>query len=445
MSTPPQVELINDDCFRILPGIPDNSFDACIIDGPYGIRFMGKAWDGANIEAQAKRRMGQKQQAPTSKGGPRTKPRQGYAEAAGSYNLPLYANRAFQSWTRQWASEMYRILKPGAYIASFGSTRTYHRMAAGIEDAGFEIRDQLAWVFGSGFPKSKNLGGDREGWGTALKPGWEPICLGRKPLSGTVAETVAEFGTGAINIAGCRVPVDAAVDAAQLRSMERSQRTTGDGWGMSTVSGGECAVVRPDGRWPANLCHDGSDEVLAGFPKAAGAQAAVTGEEPSAAADGTRCFHKFARTANSQPRIETDESAARFFYCAKASRADRNAGCENMPQKQLLWSSGTQNTGSFQSENTDRNVSNFHPTVKPTALMRWLCRLITPPGGRIIDSLMGSGSTGRGAVLEGFSFMGIEREAPYFSIAQARIAEASGELFSSGSRSESSSGEPRPL
>lgn len=352
--------------------------------------------------------------------------------AAGKYNLSLAANIAFEEWTTAWATEIFRLLTPGAYIASFGSPRTYHRMASGIENAGFEIRDQLAWTFGSGFPKSHNLEGDREGWGTALKPGWEPICLARKPIEGTVAENVAKYGTGAINIDGCRVPVDAAVDAGQLRTMKRSERAETDvehNWGMNSESAEDVAVVSEKGRWPANVLHDGSDEVLACFPKAAGAQAAVTGLEPSAASDGTRCFNAFARTANSIPRIESEESAARFFYCAKASRADRNAGCEGMPSKELLWSSGTQSPGTFQSAATDRSSQNFHPTVKPTELMRWLCRLITPPGGEIIDCMMGSGSTGRGAVLEGFDFYGVEREAPYFEIAKRRIAEAQGELF----------------
>jgi site-specific DNA-methyltransferase (adenine-specific) len=439
---PPPIELINDDCFRILPTIPDNSFDACVIDGPYGIRFMGKAWDGPDIIKEATRRDKLVVGPGRTKTG-RTTSGVTAAMAAGIYNLNVNANRAFQSWTRQWAQHMFRILKPGAYIASFGSTRTYHRMASGIEDAGFEIRDQLAWIFGSGFPKSKNLDGDREGWGTALKPGWEPICLGRKPLSGTVAETVAEHGTGALNINACRIPTNEIlregtgnIPCRHNEFTPRSREGEASADRRYTENGSTNFAAKPGprggdakGRWPANVCHDGSEEVLEHFPQAGGQQGALTGNEPSAAFSGEVIYGKMARTNASTPRIESDPSAARFFYCAKASRADRNAGCENMPAKQLLWSSGTQNPGSFQSENTDRNVSNFHPTVKPTALMRWLCRLITPPGGRIIDSMMGSGSTGRGAILEGFQFTGIEREGPYFAIAKARIAEAQGELF----------------
>lgn len=444
MSTP-KVSLINDDCFRVLPSIADCSIHTAVIDGPYGIRFMGKAWDGADIERMTESHR-RKQTAPARTGKWARKSSRchdGRAFSAGKYNLSLYANRGFQSWTREWASQMYRILKPGGYLVSFGSTRTYHRMAAGIEDAGFEIRDQLAWVFGSGFPKSHNLEGLWEGWGTALKPGWEPICLGRKPIEGLVAENVSAHGTGALNIDGCRVATDEILreesggipcrhdeHSSRRREGEATKGRTYEEKGSTNFA----ATPGPRGgdergRWPANLCHDGSDEVLGAFPQAPGAQAPVRGTEPSAAADGTRCFNKFARTANSAPRIETDESAARFFYCPKADRADRNAGCENMPAKEILWSSGKANPGSFQSANTNRVVTNFHPTVKPTALMRWLCRLVTPPGGTVIDCLMGSGSTGRGAVLEGFSFIGIEREAPYFAIAEARIAEAQGELF----------------
>lgn len=399
------------DCLAILPTLPTESVDACVTDPPYDLTakkkcgsgpksdnpnspagrarittgFMGKSWDGTGI--------------------------------------------AFNPAT--WR-EVYRVLKPGAYLVAFGGTRTYHRMVCAIEDAGFEIRDQLAWVYGSGFPKSHNLDGEHEGWGTALKPAWEPIVLARKPMIATVAKNVDMHGTGAINIADCRVG-----DETRTYSGTGAQpnKLTNHGKGDTGIGymdgSGRDKQFTVNGRWPANLCHDGSEEVLSCFPLAPGALAPVKGTEPSAAADGTRCFNAFARTANSVPRIESEESAARFFYCAKASRADRDAGLDqHFPKKPLNLSSGTQNPGSFQSKGTDKSPRNFHPTVKPTALMRWLCRLVTPPRGTILDPMMGSGSTGRGAVLGGFSFIGIEKEAEYLAIAEARINEAVGPLFS---------------
>lgn len=191
------------DCLQVLKTFPDNSFDSVVTDPPYGIRFMGKAWDGADIEARAARRAEMPSHAPDA--GPNGGHRSVAAEA-GKYDLTPKGMLAFQAFTLEWAAECLRVLKPGGHLLSFASPRTYHHMAVGIEMAGFEIRDQIMWVFGSGFPKSHNLSGEYEGWGTALKPGHEPICMARKPLAGTVARNVLAHGTGALNIDGCRIP-----------------------------------------------------------------------------------------------------------------------------------------------------------------------------------------------------------------------------------------------
>jgi site-specific DNA-methyltransferase (adenine-specific) len=309
-----------------------------------------------------------------------------------------------------WA-ECLRVLKHGGHLLAFAGTRTQHRMAVRIEDAGFEIRDMIAWVYGSGFPKSldvskaidKAAGAEREvvgskvtggikrarpnnaegfsnpytvgqtavpvttpatpeakqweGWGTALKPALEPITVARKPLIGTVAENILQHGTGAIYVDGCRVTGEPSP------SVERRKHSAPN---VSIGATGWTTPARPDsyneqrlgeslGRWPANFIHDGSEEAT-----------------------------------------DLLGDSARFFYCAKASKADRG--------------------------------ENHHPTVKPTDLMRYLCRLVTPPSGIVLDPFMGSGSTGKAAMLEGFAFVGIEREAEYVEIAKARI-EAVKNLF----------------
>ncbi len=364
------------DCLQVLKTFPDNSFYSVVTDPPYGIRFMGKAWDGADIEARAARRAEMPSHAPDA--GPNGGHRSVAAEA-GKYDLTPKGMLAFQAFTLEWAAECLRVLKPGGHLLSFASPRTYHHMAVGIEMAGFEIRDQIMWVFGSGFPKSHNLSGEYEGWGTALKPGHEPICMARKPLAGTVARNVLAHGTGALNIDGCRIPSEPMPPNTGAGGLPRRREDKQRGPG---------AVSQPHagGRWPANLIHDGSEEVVTFFPADAGG------------------------------------SAARFFYCAKASRRDRNEGCEHMERKPLHWSSGSQNPGSFQADGTDKTSQNNHPTVKPTDLMAYLVRLVTPPGGKVLDPFTGSGSTGKAAVREGFEFVGIEREAPYLAIAEARIA-----------------------
>ena len=424
--------ILRGDCLKTLKTLPDASIDSIVTDPPYELGFMGKSWDNSGI----------------------------------AYNQDLWA-------------ECLRVLKPGGHLLAFSGSRTYHRMVVAIEDSGFEIRDQIMWLYGSGFPKSldvskaidkgtgesrgrreeftawmrstgitareidqatgTNMGGhyltdksqpaiatadlfdllrpllpevpeeierlvaertgiewtaykNREvvgtktsgiankdegprhtigasksievditapatpeaqqwqGWGTALKPAHEPIVVARKPLIGTVANNVLTYGTGALNIDGCRVGTDGGCSGASA--------------GPSNGS----PIVRADGRWPANVIHDGSDEVLAGFPNEAG------------------------RFFKSTPIDEADTQS--FIYCAKASKSERNAGLEGQ---------------------------NFHTTVKPLALMRYLIKLVTPPGGTVLDPFLGSGSTAVAAILEGFEWIGCEMTAEYFPIIEARV------------------------
>jgi site-specific DNA-methyltransferase (adenine-specific) len=350
-------------------------------------------------------------------------------------------------------------------------------MAVRIEDAGFEIRDMIAWVYGSGFPKSldvskaidKAAGAEREvvgrrtrpdgtsrnyedwngkestnsygdysafsnitapateaakqweGWGSALKPAFEPITVARKPLEGTVAENVLEWGTGGLNIDGCRV--------GMRDENESGWSKTGSKAGENRSMSGANYEREPkdeagNGRWPANLIHDGSEEVLAGFPvtKTNAGTARKTGESASVFGNvlrlGTVCS-----TGDSG-------SAARFFYCAKASKRDRDEGCEGLEKKTNDFNRASSGLNQDKPGREGRNPNtegsrNHHPTVKPTDLMRYLCRLVTPLQGTVLDPFMGSGSTGKAAVLEGFDFIGIEREAEYMEIAKARIEHVS--------------------
>jgi site-specific DNA-methyltransferase (adenine-specific) len=252
-------------------------------------------------------------------------------------------------------------------------------MAVRIEDAGFEIRDMLAWMYGSGFPKSHNLDGEHQGWGTALKPAMEPITMARKPFKATVAQNVQEWGTGAINIDGCRIELTGEEDLTEIHKSNKSTFS-------ANAKDWTTTKYKHEGRWPANVLHDGSAEILQGM-----------GE------------------------------AARFFYTPKACKDDRDDGCEMMEER---WKAGYSYTdtpgnaadGMFKDRETLKR--NFHPTVKPTDLMRYLCRMVTPTGGVVLDPFTGSGSTGRGAVLEGFRFIGCEMDADYIEIAKARILAA---------------------
>lgn len=346
------------DCLETMRGMPDGCADSIVTDPPYGLSFMGKHWD---------------------------------------HGVP----RA-ETWR-----EALRVLKPGGHLLSFFGSRTYHRGVVEIEDAGFEVRDQIMWVFGSGFPKSHN----GEWGGTALKPAHEPICVARKPLIGTVAANVLAHGTGGLNIDGCRVPTSDDLNGGAYSDTDRRNEF------FRGLDPGVSTFIQPAGRWPANLIHDGSDEVLAAFPE--------TGKSTGGGrSNGDKFGGGYAPSGKDDVGYGDTGSAARFFYCAKASRSDRNSGLAGQPTKDLNWSSGTQSPGTFQSEGTNRAVQNHHPTVKPTDLMRYLCRLVTPPGGVVLDPFTGSGSTGKAAVLEGFRFIGCELSAEYVDIAERRIAHA---------------------
>lgn len=321
------INLLHGDCLEQMKTLEDNSVDSIVSDPPYGISFMAKKWD---------------------------------------YDVP-----SVDVW-----KEAMRVLKPGGHALIACGTRTQHRMVVNIEDAGFEIRDVVSWIYGSGFPKSLNIHKKDErcpdGWGTALKPSSEFFTLCRKPLSEkTIAANVLKWGTGGINIDGCRVGTET------LPSQKAGQSKIG------TFERDNMVTPERQGRFPANLIHDGSQEVLELFPetKSGKMKQKIEGGE----------FNVFGKQ---YPRdVETigdSGSAARFFYCAKASKKDRDEG-------------------------------NNHPTVKPTALMSYLCRLITPTGGVVLDPYMGSGSTGKAAIREGFSFVGCELDKDYFDIATARV------------------------
>lgn len=407
------------DCQAVLPTLPPASIDAVVCDPPYHLTTGKKGGTGiasVNLDSPA-----------------------GRARITAGFMGKSWDGGDVAFRPEIWA-EVLRVLKPGGYLIAFGGTRTYHRLVCAIEDAGFDIRDQIGWAFGSGFPKSRDIakydlsGAEAEqwaGWGTALKPAWEPVVLARAPLSGTVAANLRAHGLGALNIDGCRI---APTGESRARTGEASQcRRYDDAGGTNFAAlpgprGGD-----PSGRWPANLIHDGSAEVVALFPAEAGAAAPVRARGGDKFRTTYGAFKGDIDEAGSTFHGDTG-SAARFFYCAKASRDDRDDGCDSLAKRPLHWSSGEANPGSFQSPGTDKAARNHHPTVKPTDLMRYLCRLITPPGGVVLDPFMGSGSTGRGALLEGFRFVGIEREADYFAIAQARIAavQGQGDLFAAG-------------
>ena len=334
-------QLINSDCVVAMKEMADDSVDSIVTDPPYGLEFMGKKWD---------------------------------------YDVP----------SKEMWKEALRVLKPGGYLLSFAGSRTYHRMAVNIEDAGFEIRDQIMWIYGSGFPKSHNISKaiDKaapvtpeakqwDGWGTALKPAHEPIVVARKPLIGTVVENVLEHGTGGLNIDGCRIITDEAI-----------------------------------GRFPANVILD--EEAGAILDE-------QTGELSAGHAPQLSKSNPFSGVNDSE-RQEIHYGtggASRFFYCAKPSQAERDGGLENFVSKPSFNYGSIKKSEGRHGENTPRK--NFHPTVKPVDLMRYLCRLVTQPGGIVLDPFMGSGTTGIAANLEGFNFIGIEMDEEYIEIARARI------------------------
>ena len=410
------IQLLHGDCLDVLRTLADNSIDSIVTDPPYELGFMGKSWDASGV----------------------------------AYDVTVW-------------QECLRVLKPGGHLLSFGGSRTYHRMACAIEDAGFQIRDQIMWVYGSGFPKSLNIskaidkaaGAERkivgvakgarngngknndygdygssesgeysvttsatadakewDGWGTALKPAHEPIVLARKPLLGTVANNVLTYGVGGINIDRSRVD-------GRESDQSRGAKETSNVYSKISVQSLDNAYPKELGRFPANFIHDGSDEVLQLFPDTSPSKAAARGgTNPNPMDWGNN------RSDGDIVKGHTDNggSAARFFYCAKASKKDRNEGLDEF----ALVKGGSMNGAETRADRPTNHPirANHHPTVKPTDLMRYLCRLITPPNGTVLDPFTGSGSTGKAAVLEGFNFIGVEQSEEYLAIAKARIEAA---------------------
>lgn len=380
-------QVIQGDCRDVLAGMAANSVDAVVCDPPYDLTsevatrrsalgrryagtegarrgFMGKEWDGTGV--------------------------------------------AFDPAT--WEAVL-RVLKPGGYLLAFGGTRTSHRMVTAIEDAGAEIRDSIIWLYATGFPKSHNLPG---GIGTALKPAHEPICLTRKPLVGTVAATVAAWGTGGLNIDGCRIGTTRGVPASHSTTPNRI-------YGVLPPSGRNRDELNPNlGRWPANVALDEAAAAMLDVQsgeRRSGTHSRAKGQSINVYRGGWRAFQT--------PGHDETGGASRFFYVAKASRAERNAGLAGRPTRAVPMD------GAGIGEGTDPAApvveQNHHPTVKPLALMRWLVRLVTPPGGLVLDPFTGSGTTGMAALLEGCRFVGVEQDADYCMIARARIAHAAGD------------------
>ena len=351
-----------------------------------------------------------------------------------SYGSGNEAMVGFQEWYYKIAKEMLRVLKPGGHLLSFGGSRTYHRMACAIEDAGFEVRDQMMWVYGSGFPKSHNISKalDRKGnkteewngWGTALKPAHEPIVLARKPLEGTVAENVLKWGVGGLNIDGCRV----SAEGEDFSNVQDRKDLTGKLTNHHEGGNAEALdKLKRLGRFPANLIHDGHQQVLDLFPE--------TGKSTGTKAGSWKSGGQYEGGYKGASPDELGEevgygdkgSAARFFYCPKASKSDRDEGCEELPTQEkpahMRTADGTGETSMTDGfQPTQRK--NTHPTVKPTELMRYLVRLVTPPNGVVLDPFNGSGSTGKASMLEGMQYIGIEMNPEYIKIAEARISDA---------------------
>ena len=343
----------------ILPTLPDNSVDSIVTDPPYELGFMGKKWDSSGI----------------------------------AYSTEL--------WT-----ECLRVLKPGGHLLAFSGSRTYHRMVVAIEDAGFEIRDMISWISNKTFPKSHNLKGEWQGWGTGLKPTVEPIVMARKPLIGTVLENVLEHGTGGLNIDGSRI-------GTETIERGRAGRTkVGDD---VFETGLQPKGFDPSqGRWPANVILDEYSAEL--LDEQSGQVKGGTWNTT----DGARHFNNDGLDTGYKTS-KTDSSvggASRFFYVAKASKRDRNEGLEELPDHE--W----RDDGAPIPQRNERPFlpsKNHHPTVKPTDLMRYLVKLVTPPNGTVLDPFTGSGSTGKAAILEGFDFIGIELTEEYLPIIEGRL------------------------
>ena len=478
------VRLYLGDCMEVMAEMDEGSVDAVVCDPPYGLEFMGKEWDSFAPAAMRKRSGwdhaasgagidNSDKSTPHGRTGVSFHKRRATSVCSGCGKRDAFRNdhpctqtadwkhewvddrpsesMAFAAWCETWAREALRVLKPGGHLLAFGGTRTFHRLTCGIEDAGFEVRDCLSWLYGSGFPKSldvskaidKAAGAEREvigtrtsaygtetatgermsrdgggaglwvgadakevpltgapatdaaqqwqGWGTALKPAWEPCVVARKPLTGTVAANVQAHGTGAINVDGCRIPHG---DDVNMDAVQRQQEDNGWGGVARSAIGTEIATYKPGGRWPANVILD--EQAAAMLDAQSGVQSDGVAVQRNG---GGQSIWGATNTngARADAGYGGTGGASRFFYTAKASRADRSTNGAN----------------------------NTHPTVKPTDLMRWLVRLVTPPGGVVLDPFAGSGSTLVAARAEGVRSIGIEREDEYARIIAARLSQLS--------------------
>jgi site-specific DNA-methyltransferase (adenine-specific) len=404
-------QILHGNNLDILPTLADNSVDSIVTDPPYELGFMGKKWDSSGI----------------------------------AYSVELW-------------EQCLRVLKPGGHLLAFSGSRTYHRMVVAIEDAGFEIRDMISWISNKTFPKSLNIGkaidkaagaereviGQRtdgmsetamkpdkgwnansmtnviditkpatdgakqwDGWGTGLKPTVEPIVMARKPVEGTIANNVLTYGTGGINIDGSRIGTDQRINPSASNANRES-------WRMNTT---ETQGRIAEGRWPANLIIDQDTAEL--LDEQSGQLKGGTWNST----DGARHFGNEGKPTNYQTKKSDDSSggASRFFYVAKASKRDRNEGLEELPDHD--W----RKDGAAIPQRNDRPFlpsKNHHPTVKPTSLMEYLIKLVTPPNGIVLDPFTGSGSTGKAAILQGFDFIGIEMTEEYLPIIEGRLKHA---------------------
>ena len=466
------------DCVEVMKSLPDNSVDSVVTDPPYGLEFMGKEWD-----------------APWKKSGSFNGNIEETAESAGGvskfanhrvrYQKGLAPMLGFQLWATEWAVECLRVLKPGGHILAFGGSRTWHRLAVAVEDAGFELRDSIAWIYGSGFPKSldvskaidKRAGAEREvvgtairqnaifaisgsgalqpqfangsayelkdkpatleakewqGWGTALKPAFEPVVVGRKPLVGTVAENVLQWGVGGLNIDGSRITVDPNDPVNKAQYHNKPNAIYGK---YADKVDGNITSMKPHegGRWPANVI---LDEVSAGLlDEQSGATKSANGGGIRKTALGRMNDDGWQPKETEMPGYGDSGGASRFFYVAKASKRDRNEGLEELEKREF---SDRKKQNHFTTicgkHHTQRDVckcehvqmvTNFHPTVKPTQLMRYLIKLVTPAGGVVLDPFTGSGSTGKAALLDGYRFIGAELTEEYLPIIEGRLRWAS--------------------
>lgn len=420
--------LFHGDCRQVLRAIRDDSIDACITDPPYGIGFMGKEWDTFNPEnvraaAEMKQRKNPEQLANLANVyGRKRSPAMSPSQI--EYDRTVEGQRGFQRFTESWAREVLRVLKPGGHALVCGAPRSAHRMVSGLEDAGFEIRDSFAWLFGQGFPKSKNLrdeDGLKNGWGTALKPGHEPIAVARKPLRSDVETTADVWRVGALNIDGCRLSVE---DEAYARNASgdrgHSENRTRGHEAFKMTAGSASAI----GRWPANVL---LDEVAAELLDAqAGVRVSGANPERRNSRKFQKIFGRFDGEAQCSPARGADAGgASRFFFVAKPSRAERDFGCEDLPIRTpgecTEREDGSAGITPYAGAGRSGGGRNYHPTVKPVSLMRWLIRLVTPPGGVVVDPFCGSGTTGMAALLERHAFIGIEGEREYLPLGEARI------------------------